>query len=55
MLLMYALFSHKELLCFHRLLPLFPSDLLKKENIIGDWSVQKAAKTSGFFQILVKH
>ena len=54
MLLTHALFSHKELLCFHKPLPLFPSDLLKRENIIGEWSVEKAAKTSGFLQILVK-
>ena len=35
------------MLCFQKPLPLFPSDLLKRENIIGDWYVQKAAKTSG--------
>ena len=48
MLLMYVLFSHKELLCFHKPVTLVPSDLLKRENIIGEWSVEKAAKT-GFF------
>ena len=47
---MYLLFSHKELLCFHKPLLLVPSDLLKRENIIGEWSVEKAAKTSGFFR-----
>ena len=47
MLLMYVPFSHKELLCFHKPLPFLPSDLLKRENI-GEWSVEKAAKT-GFF------
>ena len=39
-------------------LPLVPSDLLKIENIIGECSVEKAAKIPGFFfflQILVKH
>ena len=46
---MYVPFSHNKLLCFYKLLPLFPSDLLKKGNIIGDWSAKKAAKTSGFF------
>ena len=35
------------MLCFQKPLPLFPSDLLKRENIIGDWYVQNAAKTSG--------
>ena len=54
MLLMYVLFSHKELLCFHKPLPLVPSDLLKTENIIVEWSIEKAAKTSGFFTISCK-
>ena len=48
MLLMYELFSHKELLCFHKPLPIVLSDLLKRGNIIGEQSVEKEAKTSGF-------
>ena len=28
---------------------LVPSDLLKTENIIGEWSVEKRPKTSGIF------
>ena len=48
-MLMYVLSSHKELLCFHKPLPFFPSDLLKRENIIGELSVEKAAKTMRFF------
>ena len=46
---MYALLSDKELLCFHKALPLVPPNLLKRENIIGEWSVNKAAITLGFF------
>ena len=46
---MHVLFSHKELLCFYKLLPLFPSDLLKRESVIGERSAEKTAKTSGFF------
>ena len=49
MLIMYALFSQKELLCFHKPFPLVSSDLLKRENILGEWSVNKAAKTSDYF------
>ena len=44
MLLMYVLFSHKELLCFYKPLPLVPSDLLKNENIIGEWESIISAK-----------
>ena len=46
---MYALLSDKELLRFHKALPLVPPNLLKRENIIGEWSVNKAAITLGFF------
>ena len=49
MLIMYALFSQKKLLCFHKPFPLVSSDLLKRENIFGEWSVNKAVKTSGYF------
>ena len=48
MLLMYVPFSHKDLLCFHKTLPLVPSDLLKLENIIREWSIDKAAKALCF-------
>ena len=37
------------MLCFHKPLPLLPSDFLERENIIGEWSAEKAAKTSRFF------
>ena len=47
MLLTYLLFSDKEL-CFHKALPYVPLDLLEKENVIGERSVEKATKTSAF-------
>lgn len=45
---MYA-FSQKELLCLHKPWSLVPLDLLEKENVNSEWSVEKAAKISGFF------
>ena len=49
MLLMYVLFSYKELLCFHKPLPLFTSDLLEKEKtLVNDQSI-KQLKHPGFF------
>ena len=50
MLLIYinVPFSHKDLLCFHKTLPLVPSDLLKLENIIREWSIEKEAKALCF-------
>ena len=45
---MYA-FSQKELLCLHKPSSLVPLDLLEKENVNSKWSVEKAAKISGFF------
>ena len=50
-LLMYLLFAHKELLCFHKPLLLVPSDLVRRETIIGEWSFKKQLKHQGFLQI----
>ena len=49
MLLMYLLFPDKELLCFRTPLPLLPSDLLERENVIVERSAEKAGKTSRVF------
>lgn len=39
---MYVLFSHKELLCFYKVLLLVPSDLLETEKVTGELSIKKA-------------
>ena len=52
MLIMYVLFlhKHKELLCFQNPLSVASSDLPERENVICEWSVEKATKTLGFFK-----
>ena len=49
MLSVYGIFTHKELLCFHKPLRIITSDFLERENIIDQSLVKKAAETLGFF------
>ena len=46
---MYVSFSNKDLLRFHNPLPFIPCDLPKSEKVVGEWSVEKATRTSVFF------